>query len=159
MNNRAALYLLLLLLLGSSCGVLRSPEERAKRKIKKLLDKYPEIKTEETSSRSDTLVRIDSLITKEVNIDTSFIFSSDTVYLFTEGKVSTEVRVINNERLRVKTVVQSDTIYYRDTLIREETIIREIVKPEEASFFDKYGVLLIFGFVILVFVVFRLLLI
>ena len=137
------LAVLILFFCVVSCGIIKTPEERAKRKIKKLLDKYPDISSVEEISSSDTITRLDSLIIKEVSIDTNFIFSSDTVFLVTEGNVSTEVQIYNRDRIRIKTLVQSDTIYFRDTLIREKTIIREVVKPLKASFLEKYGIILI----------------
>jgi len=143
-------YLLFLLIFLSSCGVLRSPEERAKRRIKKILVKYPDISSSEERRRIDTIVSLDSFLLREVSIDTSFIFSSDTIFFVSNGKVSTEVQIIDRERLLLKTIVQADTIYFRDTLIREQTIIREIIKPLEASFFDKYGILLILAVVVVI---------
>lgn len=147
--------LILTLLIFASCGVLRSPEERAKKRIDKLLTKYPDISKQEESRKIDTFVNIDTIYTKEVHLDTSFFFNSDTTFIVQEGKVITEVQIYNKERVRIKTEVRADTIFLTDTLIREEIRIKEIIKPIKKTFFHKYGIFIILALLLLVIVLVR----
>lgn len=117
-------HLILLLFFLSSCsiGLLSKHErkvERAKSKIQKLVKKYPELKFTSTDTVEIQDIRIDTLITKQ--IDTTVV-----------NKITHDTVTIETERAVVKYRVVKDSVYLGfhvkpDTLIKIDTVYREII--------------------------------
>lgn len=138
------------------------------KQLERLLAKNPEMVKSDTVTIvkqfivNDTIVEIDTFITKEVSVKHLFKFDTDTVYISEEGKVRTEVKVITKNVpypvLEVVTNVESDTLIQVDTLRVLDTFYIEVYKViteydvvKKRSFWSKLkGVLITIGVTLLI---------
>lgn len=114
-------------------------QEKAKRKIDRLVKKYPDLRTikdttiisYDTIINNDTIIYNDTIITKQEVMDSSFYFSWDSIYRVQQGSIEALFQISKDKKIEYKIIKQPeyihvhDTLYHRDTIVNTNTVYKE----------------------------------
>lgn len=128
---------------------------RAKRKIEKILTKYPELKTttDTVILRYDTIIenRIveyrDTIVTERVTMDSSFYYKLDSVYKVQQGSIEALFKFTKDNKFDFKVIKQPEVYYIHDTIRFSDTIInntttvhtKEIINTKDNIWYSIYS--------------------
>lgn len=129
----------LMMLSFSSCV---TTSKKAKKRIDRLTERFPDIVSFETERSVDTIVSFDTIFSESIYLDTFFQLDTDSIFIIEDNsrKVRTEIRVIEKDRIRLITEVKSDTIILTDTVFNSiietvRVIDTKVKRWHESRFF------------------------